>query len=149
MKTAHQQRIEEMMDRMGQAVPKEPTIPNEDVRKLRAKLIMEECLETIDALGVVIRNNSANNYIYEDALEFIADGEPNLVEIADGCADISVVTIGTLSACGIEDNDLLEVVDANNLTKFGPGSYRRDDGKWMKPPDFVGPDIEGIIGCNS
>jgi len=32
-------------------------------------------------------------------------------------------------------------VDENNLTKFGPGSYKREDGKWMKPPDFVGPDL--------
>ena len=152
MNTPHQQRIEEMMGLMGQSVPTEPTIPDESTRLLRAKLIMEECLETIEALGFypclvgIDSHGDREEYSLDEyKMSFPAYGSPDLTEIADGCADISVVTIGTLSACGIKDQPILETVDENNLTKFGEGSYRRDDGKWMKPPDFVGPDLVGCL----
>ncbi len=141
MKTQHQKRIEEMMMKMGQEVPTSPMVPDEATRLLRAKLIMEEALETVEALGVVVTDGDG----YSIFMEFDIGGEPDLVAIADGCADISVVTIGTLSACGIQDAPILLEVDRNNMTKFGPGSYRRDDGKWMKPPDFEGPDISGRL----
>jgi len=36
-------------------------------------------------------------------------------------------------------------MDNANLRKFGKGSYRRADGKWVKPPNFRGPDIQGVI----
>ena len=36
-------------------------------------------------------------------------------------------------------------VDQANLRKFGPGSYERDDGKWIKPPDWTPPDILGVL----
>ena len=71
--------------------------------------------------------------------------DPNLVEIADGCADLSVVTIGTLSACGIADEMLLGVVDANNLAKFGPGHSIREDGKLIKPKNHKPPDIAQLL----
>jgi len=65
----------------------------------------------------------------------------SLVDIVDGCADISVVTIGTLSACGVSDEPIMREVDDNNLTKFGPGQYIRDDGKLVKPPNHKPPRI--------
>lgn len=34
-----------------------------------------------------------------------------------------------------------QLVDENNLAKFGPGGYRRDDGKWIKPPGHKPPAI--------
>ena len=71
--------------------------------------------------------------------------QPNLVAIADGCADLSVVTIGTLVACGIPDRDLLWEVDVNNLKKFAPGLTIREDGKLIRPPDHPPPDIERVL----
>jgi len=56
-----------------------------------------------------------------------------------------VVTIGTLIAFGVDDEPVLEEVDQANLRKFGPGSYERDDGKWIKPPDWTPPDILGVL----
>ena len=144
-KTEHQQRIEAFMKKAGQELPEEPTIPSEETRILRAKLILEEAIETIEALGITVKLPELIRDMDKDQfknLEFVADKEPNLVEIADGCIDVSVVTIGTLSACGISDKRLKEIVDNHNLAKFGPGSYRRDDGKWMKPKDLAPPRIE-------
>jgi predicted HAD superfamily Cof-like phosphohydrolase len=68
-----------------------------------------------------------------------------MIEVADGCADVSVVTIGTLSACGIADKPLLKEVDESNLRKFGPGYSKREDGKWIKPPDWKVPDIAKVL----
>jgi predicted HAD superfamily Cof-like phosphohydrolase len=38
-----------------------------------------------------------------------------------------------------------QAVDQNNLAKFGPGGHRREDGKWVKPPDHKPPDIAGLL----
>jgi len=145
--TEHYSRVRQLMRKIpGQDTPEELTMPSLDTRKLRAKLIIEEALETVEALGV-------NIYVdgdYEvplriDQMEFEKGNEPDIMGIADGCADISVVTIGTLIACGIPDVELLRMVDENNLAKFGWGGYLREDGKWVKPPDHKPPDIAGYI----
>jgi predicted HAD superfamily Cof-like phosphohydrolase len=148
-KSPHQRRIESFMRQAGQSLPDKPTIPPAEVRLLRARLIMEECLETIEALGVrVTFADVLNNQIRLQfrLLDFEDSGNPPDIEgIADGCADISVVTIGTLTACGISDEPILEEVDAANLRKFGPGGYRDEHGKWRKPPDWTPPNIIGEL----
>lgn len=141
MKSEHQARIEAFMKLAGQAVPTIPVMPSLEVRRLRANIILEEALETIQGLGFALRMKP-----FDNEFELMEDGAPDIVEVVDGCADISVVTIGTLSAFGVADQPILEAVDAANLTKFGPGSYRRaSDGKWMKPPDFKAPDIMDVL----
>ena len=123
------------MRKAGQELPVRPEVPHVDVRRLRATLILEEAHETIMALGFSPVDLSREFY------------HPDIVSIADGCADLSVVTIGTLSACGIPDRRLLETVDRWNNAKFGPGSTKNVLGKWIKPPDFQGPseDIKRYI----
>lgn len=168
MKTPHQKRIEKFMKLAKQNLPEVPTMPDEKTRVLRAKLIFEEALETIKALGCtveVVSRYTMNEKEYDSQLEkyrcyfFDSEGlkegifqvendtaiKADLSEIADGCADISVVTIGTLSACGIPDKDLLEMVDENNLAKFGPGSYIDETGKLRKPPGHQPPPIKELI----
>jgi predicted HAD superfamily Cof-like phosphohydrolase len=127
------------MEKAGQAVLPKPTLPDEETRRFRAMLILEGTIETINALGFAVKATAPGVYALEKMFE------PNLVEIVDGCADISVVTRGTLSACGVADEDLLKEVDNNNLAKFGPGGFRREDGKWMKPPSHRPPDIAGVL----
>jgi predicted HAD superfamily Cof-like phosphohydrolase len=48
-----------------------------------------------------------------------------------------VVTIGTLSACGISDIPLLMEVDDSNIAKFGPNGKRR--------PDPADPDVASVL----
>jgi predicted HAD superfamily Cof-like phosphohydrolase len=152
--TAHAHRVLAFMLRAKQAAPTKPMVPDEKTRILRAKLIFEEAMETIDALGVTVSIQSkrsgicsAQNVNHDEDVEYLfqATREPNLVEIVDGCADISVVTIGTLLACGVEDVPVLECVDASNLGKFGPGHSYREDGKLIKSPDFVKPDFKDVL----
>jgi predicted HAD superfamily Cof-like phosphohydrolase len=133
------------MQLAGQETPGTPTIPDDDTRLLRARLILEEALETVRALGVTVQDRKTGGVFTDDDLEFEVTGSVDLEGVVDGCADISVVTIGTLVAFGVDDEPILEEVDEANLRKFGPGSFAREDGKWMKPPDWVPPDIIGVI----
>lgn len=138
-KSDHQRRVEEFMAHAGQAVPQIPILPDEAGRHFRAKMILEESLETIEGLGFEVVMGDDGPMLMR------SNKAPDLIEIVDGCADLHVVSTGTLSACGVSDIDLMEEVDKNNLAKFGPGSHRRADGKWMKPPTHVPPDILGIL----
>lgn len=140
MPTEHQKRIVEFMRKAGQEVPKKPVdLISMDVLLLRARLILEEAFETIDALGCIVVDRSSLEGAHVSVI--YNDKDPDIEGIIDGCADLSVVTIGTLAALGVDDEPVLKEVDEANLRKFGPGSYRREDGKWMKPPDFVPPDV--------
>lgn len=146
----HQVRVEAFMLEAGQNVPPRPTMPDEHTRLLRAKLILEETLETIAALGVDVRlePDQDGNHSYPllyDLLEFTINNKPDFIEIVDGCADLSVVSIGTLSALGVYDYAILREVDQSNLNKFDPGGHRRDDGKWIKPPNWKPPQLAKII----
>jgi predicted HAD superfamily Cof-like phosphohydrolase len=159
-KSAHQQRVEKFMALANQEVPGKPTIPDEKTRRFRAKIILEEALETIEGLGFEVVMKPADGELDmgpEDAYS-VSRGEleigeqvhePDMVKIVDGCADVIVVTTGTLSACGVADCSVQDEVDQSNLRKFGPGSYKREDGKWMKPPDFRPPDIEAVLAAQA
>lgn len=150
-KSHHQRRVEEFMLRAEQVVPTQIIIPNEDVRRLRAKLILEEALETVDALGFVARVHPRDraHIMVPVKMENMTLSDhrhgPDLELICDGCADIKVVTTGTLSAFGAPDEVIQEEVDAANLQKFSKGGHRREDGKWIKPADWTPPDIKGIL----
>lgn len=144
MKTPHQKRVEQFMKLAKQNVPEKPTLPSDEVCRLRASLILEEALETIDALGCeVIAERTFQ--VSKANVAVVNVKQANLEEICDGCADISVVTVGTLSACGVDDKGLLELVDKNNLDKFGEGHSFRPDGKLIKPPDHKPPDIKAYL----
>lgn len=146
-RTSHQKRIDRFMKYAGQDLPDSPTMPEEKVRKLRASLILEEALETIKALGfsAVATSGDKAVVIKKKKVEFFPEYEPDLIEVADGCADTSVVTIGTLSACGIADEAILQEVDLNNLKKFGEGHRIREDGKLLKPPGHQPPNFEKVL----
>ena len=145
-KSTHQQDVEAFMLRAKQEVPLVPTEPSPEVRILRAKLILEEALETIKALGVSVAT-SAYGITVSPATSLVYEvyGDFNMDEVIDGCCDIAVVTTGTLSACGIPDVIFTEEVDRNNLEKFKPGHYWREDGKLMKPPGHQGPHIRYLL----
>jgi len=140
MRSDHQQRVEEFMRGAGHEVQARPIMPSISVRQLRANLILEEALETIKGLGFNVQQDEMTG-----ELAAVAAHEPNMVEVVDGCADIKVVTTGTLSAFGVGDMPIQLAVDEANLRKFGPGSYRREDGKWIKPPDFKPADIMALL----
>jgi predicted HAD superfamily Cof-like phosphohydrolase len=150
-KSQHYELVAQFMRMAKQEVPDAPFEPSPAVRLLRAKLILEEAMETCAALGVSITHQLVEEgeekdaLLDFDALHFTADGEFNLAEVVDGCCDIKVVTTGTLVAVGVKDQEAQQVVDFNNLLKFGVGHTLRADGKLVKPPGHLAPDIERVI----
>lgn len=117
-------RVAEWMAKFGQDYPPIDSniIPSLEIRKLRAKLILEEALETIAGLGFEISIDAAygkqpvitvnSSLTYEDNLK------PNLIEIADGIADSLVVLLGTAIACGIDIEPVFEEVMRSNDSKL-------------------------------
>lgn len=136
-RSTHQLAVDEFMTRAGQNLPDKPTIPDAATRILRAKLIMEEAMETIEAMGVEIESDGA--LFCSKYLKYFTTNKVDIVGVVDGCCDIAVVTTGTLSAFGISNINPQRLVDESNLAKFGEGGYCREDGKWIKPPNWQAP----------
>lgn len=159
LKSIHQARVEQFMRLAKQELPKTPTEPSEQVRILRAKLILEECITELigKGLGVGIYWQVGDDLLslegIRNSLEFLCDKPFDMEQTADGCADAAVVITGTLSACGVPDEGLQQMVDENNLAKFGPGHYVADGtpekpgpvGKLIKPPGHTPPNILGYL----
>lgn len=144
-KTESQKATEFVMRAAGQTVNDRPTVPSEDDRILRAKLLFEECLETIDALGVNVLDFTYNKLDAKDPdVTFAArdSSEVDLLETIDGCVDVMVIAVGTLSTIGVPALPFIREVDRANVRKVGPDGKipRRDDGKFLKPKGWTGPD---------
>lgn len=138
----HQAMVDDFMVKAGQRVRYSPTHAlSADERLLRGRLILEEALETARDLGLSLTFEAPTNV--QDWLR--ADGQLDLEGVIDGCCDLRVVTTGTMSAIGCDCDTFQPLIDLANLAKFGPGGYRREDGKWMKPPDWKKPDIMGTL----
>lgn len=128
------------MVKAGQEIRSEPGKPDDKVCIARAKLLLEETLETIAGLGVciTIKSDSGPHLNKEAKLDYVADAPFNIVEVMDGVADIRVIATGTALACGfIPCATLQREVDINNLAKFrtDKDGYRNEAGKWVKPSD--------------
>lgn len=148
--TDHYRRVSDLMTAGGQNTPARPTISSCDVRKLRARIILEEALEFCEAAGldVFLDTQQGSARIVAEELQFRRNGGGcSLQEMAKELADISVVTIGSLVAFGIRDVQLLEEVDANNLYKLHPQakSTRREDGKIIKDPNHPKADVGRVL----
>lgn len=110
------------MQKFGQETPDKPCIPSLEIRKLRAKLILEEALETIGALGFYLEHAGLDDSLISVENTDIFEGEPklvNLVSIADGLADLHYVAYcGTAVACGLDMEPIFKEVDRSNNSKI-------------------------------
>lgn len=143
-KSLHQQRVERFMMLAGQKVRFNPLTdsPSDEERLLAARLLLEEVFETIEkGLGIDVWEDQT------EALGFRLEIKRpfDLVETVDGCVDVSVVNTRILSVIGVPDLPVQQMVDENNLQKFGPGSSRRPDGKLVKPKNHEPPKIKEWI----
>lgn len=148
--TNEQKLVKDFMEKAGQECPQKPTIPDINTRKLRARLMLEEVLETInDGLGLEVMVETGlpegkMNLLLADC-DFEELKTPDLVELADGLADSAYVSYyGTANACGIDMEPVFQEVQKSNISKFIDG-YKDENGKWKKGPSFQAPDIKSII----
>lgn len=125
--------------------PENPGITDRDSAMLRARMLLEECTETMVAL--VGHDETERMLIHrwrevEHGLNTVCQSAEDL---ADGLADVSVIVLGTAVAAGIDLAPVFhEVMDANDR-KCGPGARVRADGKLLKPIDWRGPDVVGVL----
>ena len=153
--TNHYDSVRRFHANSGQGLPNYINKPSEERRLLRARLIIEEALETIEALGVTLYHDVGHDgwsgergdiHIDNVNLSIDDDSEFDIQGVVDGCADLSVVAMGTMVECGVQDDEpVLQEVDLSNLAKTGPGSWKRSDGKIMKPANWSTPDVMGAI----
>ena len=153
---------------MGQPIAESPTLIPEERVRLRASLIAEEFFEVLASLftGEVVcdgRNGcntdgknpcpSCGNIFHTLGLDSFEESvrdligksgiRVNLVELADGLADLDYVIEGARVEFGIDGVPIAAEVHRANMAKT-TGSVR-EDGKRLKPPGWQPPDIEGEL----
>ncbi len=111
---------------------------------LRARLIMEEAVETVAALGFDVHAQIYQNAVYESATLFEKGyAKLNLFDFIDGLCDLTYVVNGGAVNADIDLARHFDEVHAANMRKLtGP---KRDDGKQLKPEGWVGPDHKRIL----
>jgi len=75
----------------------------------------------------------------------------NMVDIADGCADLKWVIEGLEHTLKIPQQDVWNEVARSNLAKIDDETgkvLKRNDGKVLKPEGWTPPDIKSILNNN-
>lgn len=97
-----------------------PSIPDEPTQILRKRLIQEEFEELQEAMQ-----------------------EKDLPSIAKELADLLYVVYGTAVSLGIDMEPVFQEVHRSNMSKVG--GYKREDGKWIKPPTYSPAALDAIL----
>ena len=97
-----------------------PSVPDPKTMVLRERLIQEEFDELKEAMKA-----------------------ENLPAIAKELADLLYVVYGTAVSYGIDMAPVFREVQRSNMSKVG--GYKREDGKWVKPPTYSPARIAPIL----
>lgn len=153
-----QNKVKAFMDKVPQKTRHTPSVGTPDERKLRAKLILEEALEFIDACGldlqILVSNGPTDEFpvkieardLKNNTLFFSHnESKLNLIEMADAIVDIEYINLGSANTFGMQVEPLFDEVHDSNMAKFTGDGHRNEDGKWIKPSDWKAPDIKGVL----
>ena len=102
----------------------QPAVPAGSTRELRIRLIQEEFDELKEALG-----------------------QEDLAAIAKEMADLLYVVYGTAVSYGIDMEPVFREVHRSNMSKVG--GYKREDGKWVKPPTYSPASLQPILDAQA
>ena len=118
------EKVKTFMTTYGQEVKESASFPDENIIKLRLKLIKEELEELEQALN-----------------------DKNLIEVADALTDILYVTYGAGHSFGINLDACFDEVQRSNMSKLGEDGkpIYNEYGKVMKGPNFSKPNLKQFI----
>jgi predicted HAD superfamily Cof-like phosphohydrolase len=152
VKQAHE-RIDAQVDEfhrvMGFVDRTSPGAPDDATVRLRARLITEEYFELMRAMFSDDEDWHELHGMEMAVKDFYdrATPKPDVVEVADACADLDYVVAGTRLAFGIDGQAVANEVHRSNMAKAPGGIVSRDAyGKVIKPKDWTPPDIAGVLG---
>lgn len=117
--TLEQEMVRAFHVKFGHMVSAEPISGSAELRMFRARLVVSEAAEFLDACS-----------------------KNDLIEMADAMADILYVVYGAAVAFGLDLEPIFAEVHRSNMTK---SPVHECDGKTVKGPDYVPPDIASII----
>lgn len=162
-----------LMAASAQSLPSKPEI-NRDVM-LYAALNLEELSEMVSGLanalgklaqgpeevtevGKVLKEASANMHEYSLVVRGLLTKVPptftapvdaeDLIEMADGTTDVTVVNSGFALALGLDGAACYDEVAGSNLSKINPDTGVIDktpDGKWIKGRDYHAPNLRQVV----
>lgn len=122
---------------------------HQDTRMLRARLILEEATEAIEALGFYasfesMESGSTQQFAEIPDYRYDDEAEAHLLK---ELADVLVVTYGTADVMGIPLEDAYNEVMRSNMSKLGPDGkpVLRVDGKILKGPGYREADMHGVL----
>ena len=101
-------------------ISERPSIPPDATRQLRVRLIQEEFAELQEAMTA-----------------------QDLPAVAKELADLLYVVYGTAVSYGVDMDPVFREVHRSNLSKVG--GYKREDGKWVKPPTYSPADVKPLL----
>ena len=119
-----QKMVQEFHEQFGIRISATPSVPDESTQTLRNRLIQEEFEEFQEAM----RGN-------------------DLSAMAKELADLLYVVYGTAVSLGIDMAPVFKEVHRSNMSKVG--GYKREDGKWVKPPTYSPASLHKILEAQS
>lgn len=138
----HQEMVQDFHEKFGSTVG---TFPELRDRELRAKLILEEAVETVAAMGFTVDAQLFHNDNFAEPIALLTKTfpKPDFVEVIDGLADLEYVLKGAAVTFGIDLEPFFAEVHRSNMDK--EGGRTREDGKVLKPEGWQPPDIDRIL----
>lgn len=118
------EKVKTFMTTYGQEVKESASFPDENIIKLRLKLIKEELEELEQSLN-----------------------DKNILEVADALTDILYVTYGAGHSFGINLDACFDEVQRSNMSKLGEDGkpIYNEFGKVMKGSKYFKPDLSKFL----
>jgi predicted HAD superfamily Cof-like phosphohydrolase len=140
--TRLQTQVAAFMREFNQPIAPAPSIPSKEVVALRARLVVEEVFEMMEALYGKMPEWDVAQALIRDVMR-VRTPRVDLSKLADAFGDIDYVVEGARLAFGIEGGAVADAIHVSNMEKVG--GQRRGDGKQLKPAQWQPPDVAGIL----
>lgn len=128
MKSSAFESVKEFHEKFGLHVEENPTLPNEQTRELRKKLLREEVDEYLEA-----------------------EDNDDLTEMCRELSDVLYIVYGTAVSYGLPIDAMFREIHQSNMSKLDKDGKPliREDGKILKGENFKKPDPERVMAKHS